>query len=216
MGIRIFLADDHQVLRDGLRAILSREPDIEMVGEASNGRDALRMVGELQPDILVIDIGMPGLNGIEATRQIVAENPDVKVVALSMHQDRQYVLAMLDAGAWGYVLKQSAGDELLRAIRAVTRNQKYLSPDVAGFVVDSYVGRLFPEDSANYVLGAREREVLQLLAEGKTSKQIAADLHIAVSTVEAHRRNMMKKLDIHSVAELTKYALRQGITSLER
>lgn len=216
MSIRVLLVDDHRMMREGLRAVLARDPAIEVVAEAENGRMALEVVRSLSPDIVVMDIAMADLNGIDATRQIVARYPEVKVIALSVYADQRYVLAMLQAGAWGYVVKAAAGEELLRAIRAVAKNQKYISPEITGTLIDGSLGRTrVPEEPSGPLLGAREREVLQLLAEGKTSAEIAAALHISLSTVEAHRRNIMKKLDLHSIAELTKYAIRAGLTSLE-
>ena len=170
---RVLIADDHRIMREGLRSILEREDDMDVVAETCDGRETVRRARELAPDAIVMDIGMPGLNGIEATRQIRAACPTVQVVGLSTHSDRRYVLAMLEAGARGYVLKSAAGDELLRAIRAVSRGQHYLSPEVAGQVVSSYVDRTYPtEDSAFQMLGDREREVVQLLAEGETSRAI--------------------------------------------
>ena len=217
MTIRVLLVDDHRILREGLRALLEESAkDVTVVGQADDGRGALALTKEVAPDVVVMDIGMKGLNGIEATRQLLAEHPRVKVIALSTFSDRRYVLAMLEAGASGYVVKSSVSGELLRAIRAVCHHQKYLSPEVADAVVNSYVGRVYPtDDSCFSVLGRREREVVQLLAEGCTSKEIAHLLHISVRTVEAHRRNIMQKLDIHSVAELTKYAVKEGLTFLE-
>jgi DNA-binding NarL/FixJ family response regulator len=215
MSIKILLVDDHILVREGLRSILQSEFDLMVVGEADNGRMALQLINKLQPDIVVMDIAMPGLNGIEATRQIAAHSPTTRIIALSTYSDKRYVLAMLEAGAYGYVVKESASDELLRAIRAVNRGQKYLSASIAGMVVDSYVKRDFQaEGSASDGLGAREREVLQLIAEGKSSPQIATMLHISPSTVEAHRRNIMKKLDLHNIADLTKFAVREGLTTL--
>ena len=216
MSVRVALADDHQIVREGLRGLLEREPDVQVIGEAGDGRALLTLAHERSPDIVVMDVAMPGLNGVEATRLLRSEAPGVHVVALSAYADRRYVLAMLEAGAQGFVVKAGAAEELLNAIRSVSRGQSYLSPRVAGSVIDAYVGRLFPDDSSAYrILGAREREVVQLLAEGKTSKEIGAHLHLSVKTVEAHRRNIMHKLDLHSVAELTKYAVREGLTSLE-
>lgn len=213
MTIRIVLADDHKMLREGLRTILENEPELEVVGEADDGRLALKLVRELSPDLVVMDIGMPNLNGIEATRQIRSSNAKVKVIALSMHSDKRYVLRMLEAGASGYVLKSAACDELVRAIAAVTREQSYLSPEIASIVVDNYMKRPTPGRRSTFgALRPREREVLQLLAEGLTNIKIAARLHISPRTVEAHRRNIMRKLDIHSIAELTKYAVREGLT----
>jgi len=216
MSIRVVLADDHRMIREGLRLLLDQAPDVIVVGEADTGRQAVRLAGNLTPDVLVMDISMPDLNGIEATRRIKTASPQVKVIALSMYSDRRYVLGMFEAGASGYIVKAGAGDELVRAVRAVNRNRKYLSPEIAGILVDDVLGgRSAPKHSAFGVLSSREREVLQLLAEGSTSPQIAGSLHISVKTVEAHRRNLMKKLDLHSVAELTKYAVREGLTSLD-
>jgi DNA-binding NarL/FixJ family response regulator len=211
------LVDDHRMTRDGLRAVLKENVDFEVIGEAGNGSEALQMAQQLLPDVVVMDICMPGLNGIEATRRITADNPDVKVIALSTYADKRYVLETLEVGAVGYITKVAASDELLRAIRAVVRGKKYLGDDVTGVVVDGYVGRLFPaDDLAHSMLSSREREVVQLLAEGRSSTQIAVRLKISPNTVETHRRNIMKKLDLHTVADLTKYAVREGLTPLER
>jgi two-component system NarL family response regulator len=215
MATRILLVDDHTLMREGLRAILDANSEIEVTGESSDGREALEIAGRIQPDIVVMDVGMPELNGFEATRQMKSVAPAARVIALSTHSDKRYVLAMLEAGARGYVVKSAAGDELIRAIETVRRNQIYLSPTIAGVVVESYLGREYPgEGIGAALLGSREREVLQLLAEGKSSPEIAAVMHISVSTVETHRRNIMRKLDIHSVAELTKFAVREGLTEL--
>ena len=217
MTVRVVLADDHAILREGLRLVLARREDLEVVAEADDGREAVELVRELRPDVVVMNIAMADLSGMEATRQILAHNPDVKVIALSAYADRRYVLGMLDAGAKAYVLKANAGDELIRAIEAALAGKRYLTPEAADTVVDSYTRRLFPtDDSAATELGPREREVLQLLAEGHNSPSIARALHISVRTVEAHRRNIMRRLDLHSIAELTKYAVREGLTELER
>jgi two-component system NarL family response regulator len=217
MSIRILLADDHQIMRDGLRAILAAEPGFQIVGEAENGRDATAIARTLVPDVVIMDIGMPDLNGVEATRQIKADNPVVKVIALSMYADRGYVLGILEAGASGYVLKTGAYDELQRAVKAVIQGKTYLSPDVTQMVVDAQVRGPSQDDASPQTrLGPREREIVQLLAEGHTSPEIARRMHISTRTVETHRRNIMKKLDLHSVAELTKYAIREGLTSLDR
>lgn len=216
MSLRILLVDDHKIMREGLRALLEREPGVEIVGDAADGRTALDLVKSLSPDVVVMDVGMPDLNGIEATRQIRTVNQRVKVVALSAHADKRYVFHMLDAGASGYVLKITAHDELVRAVFAVHAGKTYLCPEIAGFVVgrskQPVKGR---ESSAYSSLGAREREVLQLVAEGKTSGEAARVMHISVKTVEAHRRNIAEKLGLHGTAELTKYAVREGLTSLE-
>ena len=214
--MRILLVDDHKMMRDGLRALLEKHPGMEVAGEASSGFEALEMARKLTPDLIVMDVTMPDLNGIEATRKIMAELPRTKVVALSMNTDRRYITAMLEAGAVGYLIKNAASDELIQAVNTISRNHTYLSPAIAGVVVDSYVRRVYPAESASGAqLTPRERQVLQLLAEGKTSREMAVQLELAVPTVETHRRQIMRKLDIHSVAELTKYALREGLTSLE-
>ncbi len=217
MSIRILLVDDHQMMRDGLRSILDLEDDLDVVGEAGNGYEALEMARTRRPDVIVMDIGMKDLNGIEATRQIMAQNPRAKVVALSTYSNEPYVISMLEAGASGYVLKDAAVDEMRRAIRVVADGSHYLSPEIAGTVVTSRLrGPAQEGASASAALAPRERQILQLLAEGHTSSEIARQLHIATTTVDSHRRNIMKKLDLHSVAELTKYAIREGLTSLER
>jgi DNA-binding NarL/FixJ family response regulator len=216
MSIKVILADDHKMVRDGLRSILSLEPDIEVVGEAENGLSAVEGMDRLSPDVMIMDVSMPDLNGFEATRVITARHPGSKVVALSAYVDEQHVMGMLRSGAWAYVSKASASQELVAAIRAVTAGKKYLSPEVAGAVVNSCAGAVPPTElPARSALGARERQVVQLLAEGHSSKAIASLLHIATRTVESHRRNIMQKLMLHSVAELTKYALREGLTSLD-
>lgn len=216
MSIMVILADDHRIVRHGLRALLEKEPNMEVVGEADNGQVAVKLARELKPDVIVMDITMPDLNGIEATRQILATNPEVKVLALSIHSDRHFVRRMLGAGASGYLLKDCASEELVKAIRAAVTNQTYLSPGIAGIVVEGYTRQL-PEadDSMLSSLTAREREVLQLIAEGKTVNDIARALSLSVKTIETHRQRIMKKLDIHTVAELTKYAVREGLTSIE-
>jgi DNA-binding NarL/FixJ family response regulator len=215
MATRILLVDDHALVREGLRALLTSNAETEVIGEASTGREALELARNLDPDVILMDVGMPDLNGFEATRQMKSTAPGARVIALSTHSDKRYVLAMLEAGARGYIVKSAAGEELVRAIETVNRNQIYLSPAIAGVVVDSYLGREYPEEGIGAaLLGSREREVLQLLAEGKSSPEIAAVMHISVSTVETHRRNIMRKLDLHSVAELTKFAVREGLTQL--
>ena len=216
MSIRVLLADDHKIVRQGLVSLLSKRTDMEVVGEAETGLIAVQLVQKLLPDVMIMDVAMHDLNGIEATRQIVAKFPSVKVVALSMHSDRRFIVEMLKAGASGYLLKDCAFEELTNAIRAVVRDRTYLSPKLAEFMIKDYV-RLFPMDklSAFSVLTHRERQVLQLLSEGKTTMQISIDLSISVKTVETYRQKIMDKLNIHSIAELTKYAIREGLTSLE-
>jgi DNA-binding NarL/FixJ family response regulator len=214
--IKVVLADDHQIVRHGLRSLLSAEPDIEVAGEADNGRAAVRMVQELLPQVVIMDISMPDLNGIEATRQILSDTAGVKVIALSMHSDSLFVLNMFQAGASGYLLKDCALEELVKAVRTVMNRKIYLSPGISDIVIKDFVlGWSSTESSAYSILTVREREVLQLMAEGKTTNQIAESLCVSIKTVEAHRKQMMNKLDIHNVAELTKYAIRQGLTSLE-
>jgi two-component system response regulator NreC len=216
MSIRILLADDHKITRQGLRSLIEKQADMEVVAEAEQGRTAIRLVRELVPNVVIMDVSMPDLNGMEATRQIVGEFPNVKIIALSMHSDTLFVTEMLKSGASGYLLKDCAFEELEGAIRAVVNDKTYLSPSISGTVVDDYLHRLSKTDfSDSQVLSNREREVLQLMAEGKSTKQIALKLHISVKTVETHRRQIMNKLDIHTVAELTKYAIRKGLTSLE-
>ena len=215
MKVRILLADDHKIIRDGLRSLLQKEADFEVVAEAEDGQTAVRTAQELLPDVVIMDIGMPDLNGIEATRQIQAKGDDVKVLALSMHSDRRFVAEMLKAGASGYLLKDSDFAELAQAIRVIVRGGTYLPPSLTNLLVQNYVRKPVGEEASVFsVLTAREREVLQLMAEGKSTKLLAAHLHISMKTVETHRQNIMEKLDIHSVAELTKYAIREGLTSL--
>ncbi|MBW2108774.1 MAG: response regulator transcription factor [Deltaproteobacteria bacterium] len=213
MNIRILLADDHVIVQQGLRSLLQKESDMEVVAEASDGRTAVRLAEEITPDVVLMDIGMNHLNGIDATRRITDRNPDVKVIALSMYADEPFVSGMLMAGASGYVLKHCAVEELIQAVRAVTTGQTFLSPSVAHVVTSQFVrsgpkARGFGPCS----LTAREREVLQLLSEGRSSKQIAATLHLSIRTVEGHRYRIMDKLKIHNLPGLTKFAIRNGLT----
>ena len=214
MKLKILLVDDHKMFREALRSMLEKEADVEVVGEVGDGREVLRVAGQTLPEVVCMDVGMPGLNGIEATRRLVTSHPGIKVIGVSAFCDRRFVLEMLNAGAAGYVTKGEAGEELLRAIRAVRRHQTYLCPEVAAGVVDALRNGSQDAVSSAPQLGSREKEVLQLLAEGCTSPQIATRLHLASSTVEVHRRNIMRKLSLHSVAELTKYAIRNGLTSV--
>jgi DNA-binding NarL/FixJ family response regulator len=215
MKIRIMIADDHEIVRNGLRSLIEKELDMEVIAEAGNGRDAVRIALELAPDVVIMDIAMPDLNGIEAARQIIAALPRIKVIALSMHADKRYVMEMLKAGASGYILKDSAFEELACAIRTTLKNRTYLSPSITEIVIGDYVQlALASNDTAFSLLSSREREVLQLLAEGKSTAQIAESLGISVKTVETYRQHIIEKLDIRSVAELTKYAIREGLTSL--
>lgn len=216
MSIKVLLVDDHAIIREGLRSLLKKQPEMEVIADTGDGRKAIELVRELLPNIVIMDITMPGLNGIEATRQIIAEFPDVKVIALSIHSKRRYVADMLSAGATGYILKECLFDELVQAIKAVAAGGRYLSPRITDVVVSDYVKRLSTSAYSPFeALKTREREVLQLVAEGKSTKQIALELHVSTKTIEANRRQIMEKLNIHSVAELTKYAVREGLTTLE-
>ena len=216
MTIKIVLADDHQIVRHGVRSLLEAEHDMKVLAEADNGREVLRMAREFAPDVIIMDISMPDLNGIEATRQILTDHPGIKIIALSMHSDSLFILNMLKAGASGYLLKDCALEELVKAIRIVVSNKTYLSPGVSDIVIKDFVCSWSdPGASAFSLLTTREREVLQLMAEGKSTNQIAESLCVSVKTVEAHRKQIMNKSGIYSVAELTKYAIRQGLTSLE-
>lgn len=212
---RILLADDHKIVRDGLKALIEKEPGMEVIAEAATGRIALRLSRKLSPDIVIMDITMPDLNGIEATRQIVSELPKVKVIALSMHSEKQFVEGMLNAGVSGYMLKDSAFEELISAVKTVISGRLYLSPDITGLVVTEYLKyRQAGQNSATNDLTPREREILQLLAEGHSTRDVARRLNISIKTVETHRSNIMRKLDLHTVAGLTKYAIREGLTAL--
>jgi len=206
--IRILLADDHAVVRQGFKMILAAEPDMEIVGEAGNGREAVELAEQLRPDIVVMDVAMPELNGIEATRRLASSVPHTRVVALSMHKDSVYVREILRAGARGYLLKDSVAADLVSAIRAVASGEGYLSPAVSNAVLDDYRRHVTnPID----LLTSREREVLQMLAEGKTNKEIAAVLNLSVYTVDAHRGRIMEKLNVHSINELVRFAVRNGL-----
>ena len=216
MAIRVLLADDHQLFRQGMRSMLASDAGIEVIGEAASGRSAVELARQLVPDVIVMDISMPDLNGIDATRRIKERSPGIQVLALSAHADRRFVAGILAAGAAGYILKDSAFEELCRAIHTVAGKQVYLSPAVAGGVVEASLG-LTPANGASgaAVLTSRQREVLQLLAEGLNAKRIAARLHVSVKTVETHRAQTMKKLGCQGVAELTKYAIREGLTTVD-
>jgi two-component system, NarL family, response regulator NreC len=216
MSTRVLIADDHKIVREGLKALIDKQESMQVVAEADNGLEAVRLARKLQPDVVIMDLGMPQMNGIEATREVTAREPGIKVIALSMHSDKRFVLQMIKAGASGYLLKDSAFEELITAIKTVVSNQSYLSPKITDVVIKDYLQTLSKGDvSAFSVLTAREREVLQLLAEGRSTKEIAASLNVSVKTVETHRQQIMDKLNIRSVAELTKYAIREGLTSLE-
>ena len=212
--IRILLADDHAVLRSGLRALLERHEDISVVGEATDGRELVQMAVKLEPDVVITDIGMPNLNGTEATAQITAKHPNVKVIMLSMHSDESYVLRALKAGARGYLLKESSSEaDLITALRAVHSGKAYFSPAISALLVEDYVRQLRDKDAVDSyeLLSPREREILQLIAEGKSNKDIANLLNLSLYTVETHRGNILQKLNLHSVPELILYAVRKGV-----
>lgn len=212
MTTRILLVEDHRLVREAVRDALSREADFEVIGEVGSSQEAIRSAQTLNPDVIVLDIGLPDVSGIELTRRLRQAGCTARIVALSAYAEKHFVTEMLRAGAAAYVSKNAAGTELFQAIRAVERGQNYVSPDVTGNLFSQL--RDEDPDSENRKLGRREREVLRLIAQGQRSPEIADQLHISIGTVEAHRRNIMRKLDLHSVAELTKYALREGITSL--
>jgi DNA-binding NarL/FixJ family response regulator len=215
MPIRILLADDHTIVRQGLRKILEESRDWQVVGEAGNGRDAVRLALDLQPDVAILDIGMPLLNGIEAARQIARRLPDTRILILSMHSDEAYIIQALEAGAKGYLLKDTADADLLGAVAAVTRGKSFFSPAVARVMLDDYVRRLRDRGMVDRydTLSEREREIFQLIAEGKTNKEIAEILGVSPSTIETHRGHIMEKLDVHSAVEMVLYAVRKGIIS---
>lgn len=206
--IRILLADDHALVRQGFRMILEDQPDMEIVGQAGNGREAVELASKLHPDVAVMDVAMPELNGIEATRRITTVSPRTRVLALSMHKDSMYVREILRAGARGYLLKDSGDADLVAAVRAVAKGDGYISPSVSGAVLSDY--RRHVTDPLD-LLTSREREVLQMIAEGKTNKEIATSLNLSVYTVEAHRGRVMEKLNLHSTGELVRFALRNGL-----
>ena len=211
--IRVVLAEDHTLVRKGLKAILSGYPNIEVIGEASDGREAVQLAETLHPHVVVIDINMPGLNGLEATDRIKHRCPDVRILVLSMHANEEYVLQVLRSGASGYLLKDSATEELVKGIESVNEGEAYLSPRISKTVIADYVRRTDAEDqrAPHEMLTPREREILQLVAEGHTSKEIAEQLHLSIKTVETHRANLMDKLDIHNRAGLIRYAIRAGL-----
>jgi two-component system, NarL family, response regulator NreC len=213
MPIRILLADDHEVVRDGVRALLEKQADMAVVGEAADGRQAAQLADDLNPDVIVMDVGMPNLNGIDATRRILAAHPQIGVVMLSMHQDESYVLRSLKAGAKGYLLKESLRSDILEAIRAVSQGRSFLTRKISRMMQEDYIQEMEQrglEDSYE-LLTDREREVLQLAAEGKPNKEIAGALNISLTTVETHRTHILQKLGLHSVPELILYAVRKGI-----
>jgi DNA-binding NarL/FixJ family response regulator len=209
------LADDHVMMREGLRALLKDIPGVQVSGEAENGRDAVRLCRELAPDLVIMDVAMPELNGVEATRQILAETPSVRIIALSMHSTKRFVLDMIQAGAKGYLLKNCAFKELADAVSTVLAGRAYISPAVASVVMEKIVSPAKDEPTPDFNLTPREREVLQLLAEGKKVGEVARRLHVSMKTVQTHRRNLMAKLNLFSLPELTKFAIQHGLTSLD-
>ena len=216
MKVRILLADDHQIMREGLKALLGKHSSIEVIAEAENGIETVAIARQERPDVIVMDIAMPDINGIEVTRQLKAELADIKIIALSMHSDRRFVSEILKAGASAYVLKQAAFEDLEKAIKAVMLNHTFLSSDILESVVSDYVSQLTNSEYDAYrQLSDRERQVLQLLAEGNSTKEIAFKLHVSVKTIESHRQNIMNKLGIRTLAGLTKFAVREGLTSLD-
>lgn len=211
MSINIIMADDHKIVRTSLARLLEHEIDFKVVGETDNGRETVTLAKELQPDIIIMDIGMPVLNGIEATKQILQVSKNTNVIALSMHADKQFITGMFKAGAVGYLLKDCAYDELIDAIYTVKNKKVYISKEISGIVIGELLGALSKDTSD---ISDREKEVLQLLVEGKSTKGIASILNLSVKTIESHRKNIMTKLNIFTMPELTKYAVRMGITSL--
>lgn len=213
MNIRVLIADDHGLMREGLASLLRSTPQFSVVGVAANGREAVAIAGTVLPDIAILDVSMPDMNGIEATSHIIAVSPATRVLAVSMHDDRQFVSRMIEAGARGYLLKDCVCDELLRALETVMGDRLYFSAKLTGAVLDSMSGRR-PAETEKPFLSARERETLQLIAEGHTSKEIAQKLAVGVKTVESFRKRLMDKLGVRSIAELTKTAVREGLTSV--
>lgn len=215
MSIKIIIADDHKLVSTSLIPLLNSQAGMQVVAEASGGRKAVELASKLEPDIVVMDIGMADLNGIEATRQIVSKYPHIKVIILTMHADRRYITEALNAGASGYLTKSCSFEELVNAIRAVSENKKYLSPEVSGIVIEESLNKSKKVNGSIFsLLTLREREVLQLLAEGKTIKEIAFDLTVSIKTVHTHRTKVMKKLKINNISSLIKYAIQEGLISL--
>jgi two-component system, NarL family, response regulator NreC len=214
MKIKIVLADDHKIIRDGLSSLIAKHPNMEVIAEVENGKEAVEVSSQLNPDVVIIDISMPDLNGIDATRKIIEQNPGIKVIGLSMHSDPEYVKGLLNAGASGYLLKDCAFGELVQAINSVTRNKSYLSPEIASIVIGEFKGHdVSPNSGEATILTGREREILQLISEGYSSKEIASYFNLSIKTVATHRQNIMDKTHCHDVVTLTKYAIRKGFTS---
>ncbi|HBA88902.1 MAG TPA: DNA-binding response regulator [Geobacter sp.] len=217
MALKIMFADDHVIFREGLCSLVQREPDLEVVSQVGTGTEAVAQAHEKHPDVIVMDLTMPDMNGIDATRQIVSEIPGSRILALSMETDRRFVVESLKAGALGYLLKDCAFAELVKAIRAVAENETYLPPRIIELIVKDYLRRIPQDDESTYVrLTTREREMLQLIADGNSTKEVAFHMEVSVKTVENQRQMLMKKLDLYSIAQLTKYAVREGLSSLSR
>ena len=214
MEIKILLADDHKLFREGLKTLVNKQPDMKIIGEANDGFSTVELYEKFSPHIVIMDISMPNMNGIEATRKIISQNPSARIIALSMHSDKRYVIETLKNGALGYLLKDSAFEELVQAIRTVMKNETYLSSAITTIVIKDFLVVNKREESAFTLLSSRQREVLQMLSEGHTTKQIALQLGVSTKTIETHRKQIMDKLNIYSLAELTKYAIREGITEL--
>lgn len=216
MGIRILVADNHGILRQGLQALIEKQSDMEVVGQADNGLEAVEMTRQLQPDVVLMDVTMPVLNGIEATRRIKSELPEVKILALSVHSKREFILDMVKSGASGYMLKECVLDDLVRAINTVAAGQTYLSPQVAGIVLEDITkDSIFAVgERGSGILTPRERDILKFLVDGKSAKQIASELDLGIKTIEANRRGILEKTDSNNLADLTKYAIRQGLTTI--
>lgn len=214
--MKILIVDDHGIVREGLKSLIEQQPEMEVVGEAENGQTAIQLTKELSPDVVIMDVSMPNLNGVEATKYLLQQKPDVKVIILSMHMDKHIVTESLKAGASCYVLKSYLFDELLNALEAVKKHGYYLSPRITGVVIENYrTEQQVSTSQESSSLTTRERQILQLIAEGKTTKEVARILHISPKTADANRRQIMNKLEIFNIADLTKYAIREGLTSLE-
>ena len=212
MSIKVIIADNHKIIRDGLASLIGGRTGIELIAEARDGREVVKLARKLTPDVILMDVTMPNLNGVDATRKLLAASPGTKVLALSIHTDKRFVAGMLQAGASGYIPKSCSFEELIHAIKLVARGRKYLSPEVTGLIIEDYNLKTAMPVSIPLLTG-REREVLQLIAEGNSTKEIAFELRLSVKTIETHRRHIMGKLGVKSVAELTKYAVREGLTS---
>ncbi len=211
----IIIVDDHKILREGLKKLIENQPDMEVIGEANNGREAISIINRTDPQIVIMDVSMPGMNGMEASKQIVKDFPHIKIIALSMHVEKQFVEGMFAAGAMAYILKDCASEELVKAIHTVLKNKIYISADISDVVMEGYIESLSRDKKdTSSTLTSREREVLQLIVEGKKTKETAKILHTSIKTIETHRYNIMTKLNINNIACLTKYAIREGITSI--